>query len=840
VKDKMQTLWQDFRYGFRMLARNPGFTAIAILTLALGIGANTAIFSLMSQVLLRRLPVKNPEQLVVLKSPGPKWGHVWSDGDASEIFSYPLYKGLAKNSTVFDGVIARSEFEASIANHGQTDRGSGELVSGNYFEVLGVRPALGRLLSSADDDVQGAHPVVVLSHGYWSQHFASDSNVLNQSLLINNTPMTIVGVAQAGFTGLQVGQTPDLFVPMTMKGQMTPIRNGLDDWNDSFLAVLARVKPELSMERAQAGINLDYPALLEQQAATHHFRAGGKDEQEFRNKKIVLYPGAQGRTTTQRDSGPALQALFVMVALVLLIACTNVANLLLAKGASRQREFAIRSALGATRRQLTRQLMAESFLYATGGGVLGLVIGAWLTEILTRAVVSEAGLKGISSKIDGSILGFAAAATLASAILFGLLPAWRVARTGVSQTLKDQGTNSSASVSHVRFRKFLVAGQVAFTLLLLVGSAMFTQTLWKLRQQDLGLNPDNLITFSISPQLSGYDSPKTILLVDQLRERLAGIPGVQSVGSSEIRVLTGTDMGTNITVEGRENLDEDDRHVNFDAVSANYFSTMRVPLIAGREFNAGDNSNSAKVAVINEAMAKALFADRNPIGVHFANGDGKDVKPDIEIVGVAKNDRESNVRSPDHGYFYLPYAQAGKLTGMAFYVRTQQDPMLISNSLRETVRQAEPNLPVYELKTVNRVVDEDLFAERVVAGLSASFGGLAAILAALGIYGVLSYVVVQRTREIGIRVALGAATAHVRGLVFKEVAWMVVAGALAGVPLAYGLARLSESLLFGVQANNPTVYLASIVAIAIVAGIACYIPSRRATRIDPMVALRYE
>jgi predicted permease len=840
VKDKMQTLWQDFRYGFRMLAKNPGFTAIAILTLGLGIGANTAIFSLLNQVLLRRLPVKDPEQLVVLKSPGPKWGHVWSDGDDSEIFSHPLYKGLAKNTSVFDGVIARFQFEASIANRGQTDRGSGELVSGNYFEVLGVRPMLGRLLSPLDDDVQGAHPVVVLSHGYWSQHFASDSNVVNQTLLINNTPMTIVGVAQAGFTGLQVGQAPDLFVPLTMKGQMTPVYNGLDDWNNSFLAVLARVKPELSVERAQAGINLEYPALLEQQAATHHFRAGKKDEQEFRSKKIVLYPGAQGRTTAQHDSGPALKALFVMVALVLLIACTNVANLLLAKGASRQREFAIRSALGATRVQLMRQLMAESFLYATGGGVLGLLIGAWLNEILTQAVVSEAGLEGISSKIDGSILGFAVAATLASAILFGLLPAWRVARTGVSQTLKDQGTNSSASVSHVRFRKFLVAGQVAFTLLLLAGSAMFTQTLWKLRQQDLGLNPENLITFSISPQLSGYDSSKTILLVDKLRERLAGIPGVQNVGSSQIRVLTGTDMGTNITVEGRQNLDEDDRHVNFDAVSSNYFSTMRIPMLSGREFNAGDISNSAKVAVINEAMAKTFFGDRNPIGVHFAMGGGKDVKPDIEIVGVAKNDRESNVRSQDRGYFYLPYAQAGKLTGMAFYLRTQQDPLLISNTLRETVRQADPNLPVYELKTVSRVVDENLFAERVVAGLSASFGGLAAILAALGIYGVLSYVVVQRTREIGIRLALGAATAHVRSLVFKEVAWMVLAGAVAGIPLAYGLARLSESLLFGVQASNPMVYVASLAAIVAVATVACYIPTRRATRIDPMVALRHE
>src|SRR5438067_2986765 len=299
----MPELYQDVRYGLRMLAKTPGFTAIAILTLALGIGANTAIFSLLNQILLRRLPVENPQELVVLKSPGPKHGHVWSDGDDSEIFSYPLYKGLAKNTTVFDGVLAGYEFSASIASHGQTDRGSGELVTGNYFEVLGVRPALGRVLSAADDDVQGAHPVLVLSHAYWRQHFGGETGVLNHTILVNNTEMTIVGVAQAGFSGIQVGQTPDIFVPSTMKGQMTPIRNGLDDWNDSFLAVLARRKPGVSMEQAQAGINVDYPGLLEQQAAMLKFRKGGKDEKEFLNKKIVLSPGAQGRTTVQRDSG---------------------------------------------------------------------------------------------------------------------------------------------------------------------------------------------------------------------------------------------------------------------------------------------------------------------------------------------------------------------------------------------------------------------------------------------------------------------------------------------------------------------------------------------------------
>jgi predicted permease len=349
-----------------------------------------------------------------------------------------------------------------------------------------------------------------------------------------------------------------------------------------------------------------------------------------------------------------------------------------------------------------------------------------------------------------------------------------------------------------------------------------------------------LITFSISPQLSGYDEARTVALVDQLRERLAAVPGVLGVGSSQIPVLTGTDMGTNITVEGRQNLDTDERHVNYDAVSPNYFSTMRVPLLSGREFNAGDTATSTKVALINEAMAKEFLAKRNPIGVHLAMGSGNAIKLDIEIVGVVKNAKESHVKDTDRPYFYRPYSQFGKLFGMSFYVRSQQEPLLIANAMRETVRGADPNLPVYDLKTVQRVVDEDLFAERVVAGLSAAFGGLAALLAALGIYGVLAYLVVQRTREIGIRVALGAAAGHVRGLVFKEVGWMMLAGALVGLPAAYGMARLSESLLYGVHAGDVPVYAASLGIICLVAAVACYIPSRRATRIDPIVALRYE
>src|SRR6266403_2171950 len=471
----MQTLWQDVRYGARMLAKNPGFTLIAMLTLALGIGANTAIFSVLNQILLRKLPVRDPNELVLLRSPGAKQGHVWSDGDDSEIFSYPLYKGLSGNTSVFNGVIACYQFSASLADNGRTDRAYGELVSGNYFQTLGVRASLGRPLTPEDDQVPGAHPVVVLSYGYWTQHFGSDAGVLNRTVLVNNTEMTIVGVAQAGFTGIQVGQTPDLFVPLMMKGQMTPLRNGLDDWNDAWLAVLARRKSGVSIEQAQASINTEYRSLLEQQL-THISGWDQKKRVEFLSKKILLSSGAQGRITVQRDSGPALKALFVMVALVLLIACTNVANLLLAQGAARQREFAIRIAMGATRSRIMRQLVVESFLCALGGGALGLLLAGWLMNILTSSVVSDAGILGIRSDMDATVVSFAIAATLLSAVFFGLLPAWRVARSTVTQTLKDQGSTSSTGPAHVRFRKTLVAGQVTFTLLLLAGAALFAQT----------------------------------------------------------------------------------------------------------------------------------------------------------------------------------------------------------------------------------------------------------------------------------------------------------------------------------------------------------------------------
>ncbi len=809
----MRAIWQDIRFGARMLAKHPGFTAIAVLTLALGIGANTAIFSLVKQVLLTRLPVQNPNELVILRSPGPVKGRLWSDGDEAQSFSYPMYKGLRDTNSVFSGMLARFAIPASIASRGETERGSGELVSGNYFEVLGVRPALGRLFTLDDDKVPGAQPVAVLSHAYWTRRFGGDPSVLNQSLLVNNTELTIVGVAQAGFTGIQVGQSADIFVP--------------------------RRKPGVSMAQTEAGINAVYRPLLQEQLA----KINGWDQQKqqrFLEKKVLLIPGARGRTTLQTDSGQALAALFVMVALVLLIACTNVANLVLAQGATRQRELAIRSAMGASRGRMIQQLLAESLLCALAGGALGLVIGVWVMNLLMPIVASNLTIQGLNTSLDLGVLSFAVGATLVSGIFFGLIPAWRVTRTAVAQTLKDQATTTSAGTSHVGARKMLVAGQVAFTLLLLAGAFLFTRTLWNLRKQNLGLRTENVITFAISPILNGYDTPRSIALIDQLRARMASVPGVRAVGTSEIGTLTGTNMGSNVTIEGSKDISVDESHVNFDPVSPGYFSTLGAPLLSGREFNEGDGPGKSKVAIISEAMAKKYFAGRNPMGLHLAFGGGNDVKPDIEIIGVVKDVKQDHVRGADVPYIYLPYAQQSTIREMTFYAYTQQDPLLAVSALRSAVRELDANLPIYNLKTMERVVDEDLFGERMVAWLSAGFGTLAALLAAMGIYGVLAYLVVQRTREIGIRMALGAETAHVRFLIVKEVGTMVLLGVAVGLPLAYGLARFSESLLFGVRASDPAVYALGLGLIALIALAACYIPARRATRVDPLVALRYE
>ncbi|HMD33096.1 MAG TPA: ABC transporter permease [Candidatus Acidoferrales bacterium] len=833
----MRSLLQDVRHGLRVLWKSPGFAAVAVVTLALGIGANTAIFSLLDQVLLRRLPVPNPEQLVVLRLQGSYTGRVWADGDPAESIPYPVYAGLRdNNNSVFSGLLGRFAVNLSVAFRGSTERAQGELVSGNYFQVLGVRPLLGRVFSPEDDRVLGGHPLAVLSYGYWMSHLGGDRAILNQSILVNDIPMTIVGVTQPGFAGIQVGQTPDLFVPLTMKAQMTPHWDGMTDWNDYWLAVIGRLKPGVSIAQAEAALAPAFHPLVEEQLA-HLPDYPAKSREKFLQKKAQLEPGSRGRLIFQRDAQSPLVALSVMAGLVLLIACANVANLLLARGMARHREFAVRAAMGASRARLLRQLTVESLLVGVFGGLLGLAVAAWTGRILISTVSAATETHGLNPGLDWRVLGFALAVSLFSALLFGLLPALRLSRTDLLSALKIQGTTTSAAIPQVRMRKMLVAIQVAFTVLLLAGGGLFARTLWNLRRVDVGIPLGQLITFSIEPQLNGYSTERTTALCDQLRERIGALPGVNAVAAAEIPILVGSNSSSNITVPGVEKLPNDQQGSNVNWISPGYFSALGVPLTAGREFTAADGATAPKVAIVSQAMAKRFYPNQDPIGRTFKWG-AKAME--TLIVGVVRDMSQDHVRSALVPFIYVPYAQDQKLGVMAFYIRTAQDPALVAPALRREVQQLDANLPIFQVATMNQVVDEDLFAERIIATLSACFAFLAALLAALGIYGVLAYLVAQRTREIGIRMVLGAEHSHVRWMVLSELGWMFALGALAGLPAAYGLARLSESLLYGVHAADPVVYAVDAALVALVALAASSLPMRRALRVAPIIALRHE
>jgi predicted permease len=798
-------------------------------------GANTAIFSLLDQVMLRRLPVERPDELTVLRSPGPIRGHLSTDGDNAASFSFPLYKNLREKNTAFAGLLARYAIPLSVSAQGQTERAQGELVSGNYFEVLGVRPALGRVFGLQDDEQPGGHPVAVLSHGYWTKRFAQNPSVLNQTILVNGHSLTVVGVARAGFSGVQVGQSPEIFIPLAMKTQMRPNAGGMDRWDSYWLAVMGRLKSGETAMQAEAAVAPVYRALLEETLANMPSTVDQSWRDQFLAKRIELKPGAQGRTVLQNDARAPLQVLLGMVFLVLLIACTNVANLLFVRGLGRQRELAIRLALGASRWQLMRQLLLESLLLSLAGGALGLLVASWVSDALIRAVDEGQLASGLSAGLDGRVLLFTFALSMATGLIFGLIPAWRATSGDMTPALKDQSSATSASYSQTRLRKLLVAAQVALTMLLLVGAGLLTRTLWNLRSVDLGLKPEQLLTFSVAPELSGYSPEKTIAFTDQLLDSIVAAPGVEGAAVAEVAILSQNDVGSNVTPEGST----EDADVQRNWMGPGSFAALGVPLIGGREFARTDTTKSQKVAIINQIAAARLFPNRNPIGMRIAFGAGN-VKPDIEIVGVVKDNKHSSVRGEIRPFVYQPYTQQDTLGAMSFYVRTRQTPEAIIPLLRRAVQRLAPNLPVYDVKTVETVIAENLFGERIVAFLSLCFGALAALLAGVGLYGVLAHWVVQRTHEIGIRIALGAAPGAIRSLVLKQGVGLTLAGVAIGVAGGLGVARLLGSLLYGVGATDPISFVVAGLLLAGISLLACYLPARRATKTDPMIALRCE
>jgi predicted permease len=838
----MSNVIQDFRYALRTLRKSAGFSIVAILTLAIGIGASTAIFSLLDQVLLRRLPVQKPEQLVVLRSPGDVSGSRWGDGGPEgQTFSYPMFKALREKNEALTGLLARYVTSVSVTYQGDTELAECELVSGNYFEVLGVRPALGRVFSMNDEQAAGANPVVVLSNGYWKRHFGANPQVLNQSVPINGTPMTVVGVAQQGFKGVQAGESPDVFIPLTMAAQAMPNEWSLEKWDDYWLPLIGRMKPGMSMKQAEASLQVTYHAQVAEQAAQTTKWASEARRQLFIDRKMILMPGSQGRPTLQNDAQVPLLALGGMVILVLLIVCTNVASLLMARGASRSREYAIRRALGAERGRLVRAVLIESVMLSLAGGLAGLLVAVWGIDTLTRIASSGQGIEGLSASLDLRILIFNFAVAVGTGILFGLAPALRFSGGDLNAVLRDQDRSSTSGSGHVRIRKVFVAAQMALTVLLLSGAALMTQTLWNLRKVDLGLKADHVIQFTVSPALNGYTPERTTAFTNQLTEALAALPGVQGVSAAQVSLLSGTSNTGGVEIEGKvRNGDPEDQVVSRNEAGPNFFSTMGVPLLAGREFSSRDTLDGPKVAIVNETFVRRYLADRNPVGTRFGFGTGNGVKTDVEVVGVVKDGKYAHVREDKVPFAFLPLAEDKTLGQATFYVRTSQPPESFFALIRDTVRKIDPSLPTAHMKTEENVVAEDLSGEAIVAGLSLTFGSVAALLGCIGIYGVLAFLVVQRTREIGIRIALGAMRGDIGRLVLREAVVLLAIGVAIGVPAAYGLGRLMDSMLYGVSPGQPLTLLAGPVLMAVVALAAAYIPVRRATRVDPMVALRYE
>jgi putative ABC transport system permease protein len=831
---------QDLRFALRTFVKSPGFAAIAVVTLALGIGANAAIFALVNRVMLTQLPVRNPKELVLLRSEGPIQGHGWSDDDIATSFTYPMYRDLRDGNSVFSGLMAQYPFDASIAAQGATERASGEMVSANAFDVLGVSPALGRVLAAADDRAPGASPVVVLSYGYWKRRFAADTSVLNKPILVNGHPLTIVGVAREGFSGIQSGRPADFFVPIMEKGQMTAFWNGLDDPKDYWVQIVGRLKPGLSRAQAQAGIAPLYRSLL-RNALASITGWSEKGRGHFLDKKLELLPGGTGRSVMRDSIGKPLLALMGMVGLVLLIACSNLAGLLAARGAARQREYGIRLAIGASRTQLLRQTVVECLVFSVFGGALGIAVAAWTLDLLLSALPADGSLRQLAIHVDPGVIAFAGALSVVSALLFAIAPTLRAARLDPASTLGGSGRgSSSAGRDALRFRRWLVTAQVALTLVLLVAAGLFVRSLQNLGRVDLGLKPDRVIGFTLEPQASGYTAEKTALFARQLVQSLAALPGVRSVTAAEVPTLSGDDEGGNVKVAGFEPGPGESTHVQRNRIGPDYFSSLGIPLLMGRELTWQDDARSPKVALINETMARRFFGQRNPLGGKVGMGGGDKVQADIEIVGVVKDSKGSSVDGKIEPFLYLAWQQDPKLGRLTFYLRSANDPAAFAPALRAAVRRLDPELPVFDVKTLRTQIAESLMSRRLVMILSAAFGSLAVLLSALGIYGVLAFAVAQRRVEIGVRVALGATPGEVRGLVLSDVGRFLAVGCAIGLPVAFGLGKAIESILYGVRAADASIFAGGLALLCVVALAAAFPSAQRAARTNAMAALRSE
>ncbi len=839
----MSALLQDLRYALRQLRKSPGFTLVAMSILALGIGANTAIYSLLDQVLLRSLPVKNPGRLVQLKSVGSDSGHVSSwGGDDHLYFSYPMYRDLRDKSTVFDGMLARTPAQVGIQYHNDSKLGMAELVTGNYFQVLGLQPAMGRLIMPSDDEVQERNPVAVLSYEYWVRRFGSDRNVLNSTVSINGHPFTIVGVAPAGFKSVVVGDSPDLFVPMMMKPEVTPGWNDLDKHRSRWLNIIARLKPGESVATAEAGLEPLWKGLRQEELKEIHDHSDKFVERFVAKSKVELLDARRGFSPLRDQIRTPLLIVMGMVVLVIVIACANLASLLLVRAAGRTREMSVRYSLGAKRSRIVQQLLMEGMLLGIGGGLLGLLLAPDLTSVLVSRMFSDPNMHPFSSGLDLRVFAFNLVVGILAGLVFSLVPALEFWRPDLTAALKQQV--STATTRQSRIKKIFVGVQIGLSVLLLFGAGLFVRTMKNLRSVDIGFRPDHLLTFTIDPMLAGYTKDNTTSLQHRLLETMRALPGVKSVAATDDPELSGNDSGTNITVAGIPESSQDDTDVEREQVTPGYLATMDMPLVAGRAITEQDNRpDAAKVAVINETFAKKWFASpQAAIGRYYGIGGGPTAKTDIQIVGVVRDSKHSDLRTPSKptGYLAIDRDTERRRFDMTYYLRTSSSPDALMSSVRGAVQQIDPKLALDSFRNMDDQIDTQLTTEKLVTFLATSFGVLATLLCAIGLYGVLAFSATQRTREIGIRMALGADRMAVLRMMFGEVGRLLLISFVVAVPLAVAAGRLLSNQLFGVSNHDPLTLLAVVGIIAFVVLAAALLPVRRAAAVEPMKALRYE
>jgi putative ABC transport system permease protein len=851
----MGALLQDIRYGIRMLVKNPGFTAIAVLTLALGIGANTAIFSVLDSVLLRKLPVVHSEQLVLLTDPDSHGQSFGSESGDRSLLAYSEFEYLRDHNEVFSSVFASdSELPEVRAMVGRSaDGGAGQqeslrvrLVSGDYFSTLGVTPAAGRMFTSEVDKARGGSPLAVVSYAFWQRRFNFDPSVIGKTIQINQTAFEIIGVTQRGFFGEAVGEVPDVWVPAMMQDAIYSGRDLLTPSQDmtnihTWLLVMARLKPGVTTEQAKASINVVFKRMLDSLGGT----LNAQERHELEDQRINLQAGARGSSTLNQAYGAPLKVLMGLVGFVLLIACANVANLLLARGTVRQKEFAVRLAIGAGRGRLIRQLLAESLLLALAGAAAGIVLAQWADTLLLQMVSRASTGRGavqVNLRPDARMLAFTLGIAVLSAILFGLIPALRATRLDLSPILKStsSGTTGENASRRLSATKVLVIAQVAISLILLVAAGLFVHSLSKLSEVSLGYRPENLLLFQVDGAAGGYKGPANLRFQQELLEKFSAIPGVRAVTLSSNGLFSHSESADPISVEGYTPKPGEEMHSRMDHVGPSYFSTVGIPLLIGREIGPQDSGNGPRAGVINKTFAEHFFGNTSPLGKKV-----RDTYPgnpsELEVVGVVADAKYNNLREKTPPRLYAPYFNPMWEHSYGIYeVRTAADPASVSAALRAAVQQANSSLSPIRINTMQVLVDDSLHTDKFIARLAGVFGLLAMLLASIGLYGIMAYTVARRTRDIGIRMALGAQPASVLWLILRETLLLVLIGVAVGLPVAFGGTHLIKSMLFGLGVVDPLAMIVPAITLAVVAAVAGLLPARRAMRVDPMVALRYE